>query len=99
MNSIIPIAEAGAISLTVCPCFLIDALISAGADTALHEGENEVEALIGFLLALNDDEGIGGTARPMGSFFRIPEDEQQRLVSLHFNSFIQAADICDLDPE
>ena len=64
----------------------------------MHQKEAPRETIyLAFLLALNDYEGIGGTTRPVGSYFRLPEEDQQRRLSLYYDYFIQAADICDLE--
>ena len=45
----------------------------------MHQKESPRETIyLAFLLALNDYEGLGGTTRPMGSYFRLPEEDQQR---------------------
>ena len=65
--------------------------------TATDQTEERSEAeYLAALLALNDYEGIGGAVRPMGSFFRLPDQEQTRLISLYHSYFIQAAQICEL---
>ena len=51
------------------------------------------------LLALNDYEGIGGTVRPMGSFFDLSEEEQGRRFSFYVSLFQVAMEVCDLEPQ
>ena len=64
----------------------------------MHQKQAPRETVhLAFLLALNDYEGIGGTTRQMGSFFQLSEEQQQDIVSLYYDYFIQAAEICELE--
>ena len=49
------------------------------------------------LLALNDYEGTGGTTRPMGSFFRLSDDEQERQMAYYLQQFIAATERCGVE--
>ena len=61
-----------------------------------EEAQQEVVRLAG-LLALNDYEGFGGSVRPWGSFFRLPEDEQEKRKAYYVPLFIAAMEKCGLD--
>ena len=52
-----------------------------------------------FLLALNDYEGIGGSVRPWGSFFRLPEEEIQQRITYYIPRFEAAMKRCDVDAD
>ena len=54
---------------------------------------------LGRLLTLNDYEGIGGTVRPVGSFFDLSEEEQERHFSFYVPLFQVAMEVCGLEPQ
>lgn len=68
--------------------------------TARTEEQTEAQeeiAHLARLLAINDYEGIGGTVRPMGSFFRLSDDEQERRKASYLPSFVAAAHKCGVE--
>ena len=68
--------------------------------TATTMAQTEAQKEIGHLarlLALNDYEGTGGTTRPMGSFFRLSDDEQERRKAFYLPLFIAATERCGVE--
>ncbi len=66
--------------------------------TASAQDEAQQETMrLARLLALNDYIGFGGTVRPWGSFFRLPEDEQERRIEYYIPLFIAAMEKCGLN--
>ena len=64
--------------------------------TAQMEEQKEGERLAR-LLAINDYEGIGGTIRPLGSFFRLSDDEQERRIAFYLPLFVAAKEKCGVE--
>ena len=66
--------------------------------TVQTEAEAQEEIVyLARLLALNDYEGTGGTTRPMGSFFRLSDDEQERRKAFYLPLFIAATQRCGVE--
>ena len=66
--------------------------------TVQTEAEAQEEIVyLARLLALNDYEGTGGTTRPMGSFFRLSDDEQERRKAFYLPLFIAATERCGVE--
>ena len=69
------------------------------APTATASAQDEAQqetARLARLLALNDYEGFYFNVRPRGSFFGLPEDEQERRIAYYVPLFIAAMEKCGL---
>lgn len=63
--------------------------------SAQEQAQQETKRLAR-LLALNDYEGFYFNVRPRGSFFGLPEDEQERRIAYYVPLFITAKEKCGL---
>ena len=70
--------------------------IPTATTEAQTEEQKEGERLTR-LLAINDYIGIGGTIRPIGSFFQLPDEEQERRIANYRRLFIAAAEKCGVE--